>query len=373
MRLFVYEHLMAGGFGPQAPASLLAEGRAMLVAIVEDFAAAGHDVVTVLADRVDSLTAFPARVVRTGDAATRTAVFHKLAHDADWTLAIAPEIGGALTNCHRAVDAAQGRWLGSSLEAIRVASDKHATAEALLAAGVPVPEGVSLGADELPPVGFPFPAVLKPCDGAGSQDVILLHSRSDAITWPRRTTPQRLERYCPGLAASVALLVGANTSSSFKTDDAAALCATASSSSSAVSSPALLGKPAVAPTPGFETAATYALPPCQQHLSSDGRFAYLGGSTPIEPALAARAERLARQAVAVLPGLWGYVGVDLVLGERPDGGDDVVIEINPRLTTSYLGLRKLAHDNLATALLDVAAGRSPRLRFGSRSVCFTAR
>jgi predicted ATP-grasp superfamily ATP-dependent carboligase len=43
MRLFVYEHLMAGGFGAQAPTSLLAEGRAMLGAVVADFAAAGHD------------------------------------------------------------------------------------------------------------------------------------------------------------------------------------------------------------------------------------------------------------------------------------------------------------------------------------------
>ena len=38
-----------------------------------------------------------------------------------------------------------------------------------------------------------------------------------------------------------------------------------------------------------------------------------------------------------------------------------VIEINPRLTTSYVGLRALASCNLAAALLNVVAGQKPRL------------
>ena len=54
--------------------------------------------------------------------------------------------------------------------------------------------------------------------------------------------------------------------------------------------------------------------------------------------------------------LIGYVGVDLVLGVAGDGGDDAVIEINPRLTTSYLALRRLLRTNLAAAMLAVARG-----------------
>jgi predicted ATP-grasp superfamily ATP-dependent carboligase len=57
-----------------------------------------------------------------------------------------------------------------------------------------------------------------------------------------------------------------------------------------------------------------------------------------------------------VPGLSGYFGVDLVLGESADGSQDRVIEINPRLTTSYLGLRRLARFNLAQALLRLAQG-----------------
>jgi predicted ATP-grasp superfamily ATP-dependent carboligase len=63
-------------------------------------------------------------------------------------------------------------------------------------------------------------------------------------------------------------------------------------------------------------------------------------------------------AVRAVPGLLGYVGVDVVLGEAADGGGDAVIEINPRLTTSYVGLRRLARFNLAEAVLAVVAGKA---------------
>ena len=102
-----------------------------------------------------------------------------------------------------------------------------------------------------------------------------------------------------------------------------------------------------------------ALPAAAQHLSTDGRFRYQGGSLPLPPALADRATRIAVRAVDVVEGLQGYVGVDVVLGPSADGGDDSVIEINPRLTTSYVGLRALARFNLAEAMLAVAAGEPP--------------
>src|SRR5207248_1194750 len=97
----------------------------------------------------------------------------------------------------------------------------------------------------------------------------------------------------------------------------------------------------------------------------------LGGELPIPPDLAARAVAVATRAVGCVPGLLGYVGVDLVLGDAADGSRDYAIEINPRLTASYVGLRALAGFNLAAAMLRVAAGDDPgplpwrneRLRF----------
>ena len=135
----------------------------------------------------------------------------------------------------------------------------------------------------------------------------------------------RLERFCPGLPASVAVLCG--------------------------------------------PAGNIALQPCEQVLET-GTFTYLGGRTPIPPLLAERAKSLALAAIAAMPPTAGYVGVDLVLGEQADGSRDVVIEINPRLTTSYVGLRQACRQNLAQAMLDVACGRLVDLRFQEERVEF---
>ncbi len=89
-------------------------------------------------------------------------------------------------------------------------------------------------------------------------------------------------------------------------------------------------------------------------------------------ALADRATRLARQALTALPDSTGYVGVDLVLGGDPLGGDDHVIEVNPRLTTSYVGLRQLVQGNLADAMLRIAGGTATPVSCYERTIEFRA-
>ena len=70
---------------------------------------------------------------------------------------------------------------------------------------------------------------------------------------------------------------------------------------------------------------------------------------PLDPGLEARAIRLGERAVAEVHGLSGFVGVDLILGQTE--ADDVVIEINPRPTVAYTGLRQLSRVNLISRLL----------------------
>lgn len=363
MRLFVYEHLMAGGFGPHPPASLLAEGRAMLSAIVEDFAAAGHQVSTILHPAARWPSELPSSIEHALDDSSRRAALARLSYEADWSLVIAPEIDGELIRCCRIVREEGGRLLGSSPAALGICCDKHATAEALRALDVPVPDGILLNPGNVVPADFPFPAVLKPCDGAGSQDVLLMRSRPSVEDWPRRKTLQRLERFCPGQTVSVALLVGPPVTPRQSTGGA---------SGTRKGTGRVSGTRDSTSDSAIGTCRLWSLPACRQHLSDDGRFTYQGGSLPIEPALAARATALARRAVVAVPGLFGYVGVDLVLGADASGRDDVVIEINPRLTTSYLGLRKLASVNLTAALLNVAQGHEPALDICSAAVAFTA-
>jgi predicted ATP-grasp superfamily ATP-dependent carboligase len=115
-----------------------------------------------------------------------------------------------------------------------------------------------------------------------------------------------------------------------------------------------------------------ALVPCKQRLSEDGRFRYMGGELPLATGLAERATTLADRALAAIPAAQGYVGVDLVLGRDPNGNEDAVIEINPRLTTSYVGLRAAAKSNLAEAMMQAATGGQAAVSFESRPLEFDA-
>ncbi len=231
--------------------------------------------------------------------------------DADIGIIIAPETGGILEVQVRQFQRTH-RLIASSLLALALTGDKLALAAHWQQHGVPTP--ATAPAEDWPSTRVP--AVLKPRDGAGSCDT---HLCVDDATFRRQmlaavAAGQTIiaQDYVLGQSASVAFLVGPNQ--------------------------------------------TLALPPTFQTLSDDGRFQYLGGELPISPALADRATALGRRAVACVTGLLGFVGVDLILGNAADGSQDVAIEINPRLTTSYVGLRAHTEANLAAALLTVFEG-----------------
>jgi predicted ATP-grasp superfamily ATP-dependent carboligase len=168
--------------------------------------------------------------------------------------------------------------------------------------------------------------LLKPRDGAGSQGIRRIESPGAAPNC--LAAGWRLETFCPGVAVSVAILGGPR--------------------------------------------GIVALPPCRQYLSDDGRFVYCGGSLPLAAPLAERATRLAIRAAKTLATPIGYLGFDLVLGADPSGADDVVIEINPRLTTSYVGLGSLARGNLAESILAVAVGEKVELSWHPGPIQFEA-
>jgi len=59
-----------------------------------------------------------------------------------------------------------------------------------------------------------------------------------------------------------------------------------------------------------------------------------------------------------MPGLWGLCGVDFV----ETGAGPVVIEVNPRLTTSYAGLHRAIGINPAHLVLELPASLATGLR-----------
>jgi hypothetical protein len=96
------------------------------------------------------------------------------------------------------------------------------------------------------------------------------------------------------------------------------------------------------------------LPAVSQDLD-DKTCEYGGGHGPLNDDAQRRAAALASRAIAAMPPtVRGFVGLDLLLGSRPS--EDYVIEINPRLTTSYVGLRHMIRGNLVARLFDLETG-----------------
>ena len=234
--------------------------------------------------------------------------FRRLARWADFSLIIAPEFDGLLHTRCRWVEEEKGQLFGPSSQAVSCCADKLTLSCRLRASGVPMPECCPASQCDLR-----FPVICKPRCGAGSQATFLVGDRADLAKVVETAAQEgwagemMCQRFVPGYAASVAFLIGPKE--------------------------------------------TLALVPAAQHLSEDGRFRYGGGSVPLAAELAERAIRVARSAVDSVSGLRGYIGVDVVLGET-----DWVMEINPRLTTSYLGLRALAEANLGEMMVRIVRG-----------------
>ena len=295
----------------------------MLSALVDDLSRiSGIEVISLLDRR--QFPSSPGPAFHCVDADTEERRFREMAGNADFSLVIAPEFDDILAQRCQWVEDAGGRLLGPSLAAVRLTTDKYALAQFLQNRQVPTPESWLLRMESSEPyetskVCTSFPAVLKPRLGAGSLATYLLRYPSDlarvktAVRHKGFKGDMILQPWVPGKAASVAFLIGPKQ--------------------------------------------RLALPAASQDLSKDGRFHYQGGSVPLSAELADRARRLATKAIDQVPGLLGYVGVDLVLGLEPDGSQDYVIEMNARLTTSYIGLRALAETNLAEALLNVTIGK----------------
>jgi predicted ATP-grasp superfamily ATP-dependent carboligase len=333
MRILVHEFVSGGGLaGRRVPASLAREGLAMRTALVADLAALpGHRIVTTVDPRFPGPAHPRVEVVRLGP--RDGARLDELIDSADAVWIVAPETSGCLERLARRTEEKGKTLLGCGAAAIRRASDKAALPRLLARHGVahPLTRVLRSGADgrrAARVVGYPL--VVKPARGAGCQGVGLVRNELElpsVLAAARRADgrgPLLLQGYVPGRAASVSLLADGRR--------AAALTVNA------------------------------------QDVRAGRAFSYRGGETPLDHPLAGRAIEAARRACEALSGLRGYVGVDLVLTDV----DAVVIEVNPRLTTAYLGVRSALDGNVAALVLDACAGSLPTLPASRRLVRYTA-
>ncbi len=297
-RIWVYEYLSGGGAldGDSHGDALLAMGTSMRDAMVADLLQVPDcEVTAVTCARACTL---PGNAISVqplpGETPAAFVARQSALHDAVWL--VAPETDGLLAQLQRAVPAP--RWLGCDAASIALAGSKRATVDCLAAQGV------------LTPMAFAGDAatqrwVTKPDDGAGAADTQLHTDASAARDHARGRL--RVEPWVEGAAMSLSLLC----------------------------------KP-----PRFELLSVN-----RQQIAVDaqGRVSFEGVTIDRRAGAAAMFEPLARDVVRAMPGLRGFVGIDLVWH---DTRGPVVIEVNPRVTCAYVGLSAALGRNLAAELID---------------------
>ena len=223
---------------------------------------------------------------------------------ADAVLMIAPETNGHLEKLTILAEVLGKTIIGCSSAAVHQAGDKWLSFESLIAHDIPTLE--TYLANNLPDL-ISRAYVAKPREGAGCEDMAYFQNINTLKAWiePRLNT-HIVQPYQEGVAASFSMLC--------------------------------------------RDGKAYLLSANNQNIQIDGHWiSYSGGVINGLAEYETEFRALAQKIAQAMPGLAGYVGVDVII----DVDQFYVVEVNPRLTTSYVDLHQACGWNPAQMLLDL--------------------
>ncbi len=328
LKLLVYEHVSGGGYADKAlPASVLSEGFSMLRTLTADFKAAGHNVTTMLDIRIARLSPPISAncIVPVISCQEAQAKIGELSKQADATYIIAPETDGVLQSFVNSLEQTGVVSLNCGTAAINKVSDKAGFYAYLKKIGLSTPKTLMfMVSDNVREIAtnvrdcLGFPAVFKPSNGVSCGGVSVVRNEAQvagAVAKIKANSREKVflvQELVKGIAGSVTVF----------------------SIGSRVVPVSLNRQDVVIETPEA----------CSN---------YNGGSVPLDHPMQTDAFEVAKKLVKSVRGLNGYVGVDFVLTEK----EAVVAEVNPRLTTSYVGLRQVVNFNPAQAIIGAVLKR----------------
>jgi len=301
-RIFVFEFITGGGVATEPlPVSLLGEGEAMLGALLHELGSLPELQLLTLRDARLPAIAAPVQCLRVASAVEYEQAWSRALAWADAVWPIAPETDGVLLDVTERIIHSGCVLLGSQPGAVKIASSKLKTCHALTQAGVPVAHTLPLG-QVLPVAQQGW--VIKPDDGAGSEEI---HYLSQADTLASAVLPVGYEwvvqAYIEGISLSLSVLCDKHTARVLSCNE--------------------------------------------QHIERTGGRMHLVDVTVHRGGCPDDFRDLAAGVCAAIPGLQGYIGIDIQM--TPTG--PVVIEVNPRLTTAYAGLCGHSGHNVAELIL----------------------
>lgn len=343
MKVIVYEHVSGGGYaGQPVPPGVLAEGFGMLRSLIADFKASGHEVTVLLDARISKLNppinadcTVPILYPKEPEK-----FLTSIAKINDAIYIIAPESGQTLQSLMELVEKTGKPSLNCKSAAIAKVADKAVLYQNLRKNGFPTPKTLLLNiTDSLAQIEqaikreLNYLVIFKPVDGVGCSGLSIVKDEAQnqkalaKIKAESKDTRFIAQEFINGESASVSVLS--------------------------------TGKKALAISLNKQNV-TLAGP--------DAVSSYNGGCVPFGHPLKQEAFALAEKVVESFPGLWGYIGVDLILTQDKP----YVVDVNPRLTTSYVGLRKVASFNVAEAIVNaVLKSKLPTEHENCNRACFS--
>lgn len=305
----MHEYVTGGGWPEESfPQGLAREGASMIDAMLAQFNLWGK--VRFLTTRDSRLKAPEKEIART------ITLHHKdypgnlrdLMQQTDAALIIAPEDDGVLEELSTLALGCKNLLLGSSPVAVGVCSDKWQTLKVVKQLGLKAPVSFLVDKNQVREKAkeLGYPLILKPVNASDCAGLSLVNKEDNLLqafgAACQGGEKALIQEYIPGQAASVSLWVKEGRAGAFSLN--------------------------------------------LQNVEGVKGFSYQGGVANIGHHLREEAFSLAGKAVEAIPGLKGYCGVDVVLGQEGVW----FMEINPRLTTSVVGLCLASVDNFAKAL-----------------------
>jgi len=336
LKVGIFEYVAGGGIKEVISDNMLCEGYSMLKSAIEDFQSVGYEVTTLLDSRLTKLNEhMKAEKIEFVSSQDNTSdVLHKMLKTVDLSLIIAPETGGILSNLVQ-IARSNTTSLNSTPESIDLVSNKAKLAEILSRKGFPIPKTYCFkgedGIKEIERVfkNFSTPLIVKPLDGSGCAKVFLVNETSQlrkAQNLIIEDNPKEhviIQEFMEGIPVSVSLIL--NGVNAF---------------------PISLNLQKISLNTPPESSC------------------YYGGVTPFRHPDESKALNLAKSAVEQFNGLRGYIGVDMVMTSQ----GPFILEINPRLTVPYIGLKRISKVNLAESIVKASSGKTPPTSFKIQGV-----
>ena len=316
MNLLFFEYATAGGIKDPL---IAAEGLAMLEALIKDLQ--GIDGHYLISNHLDGLNLNPESNLNPliiDD--TLWKWLDENISKFDSCLFIAPEDDNTLYKLTNLIENKGLKVIGSNSQAVKICSDKY-KAYKLLKDKVPIIKTEKIFFNEIDDsekfdkIFSNNPKkIIKPVDGVSCSGVHIVNSYNQfkrcAIVIQTTAPYFVMQDYIEGVSCSVSLLSD--------------------------------GKNAIP------------LSLNAQNISVNQKFDYNGGYVPLDHELSKKAKEIAKKTVESIPGIRGYVGVDLILDEAVH-----VVEVNSRITTPYIALRKILNFNLGKSIINSFNGSLP--------------